>query len=87
MEKLILPAFRYEMSLKVFTFIVVPRGVLPMDIYNTLENLDVDPNYGWLTSRGRYLSPNDAAEFALRNGLLDRLVTHLDITLFKGEWA
>lgn len=87
MEKLMLPAFRQEVSPKVSVFIVVPKGVLPMDVYNAAENSYIDPNYGWLTSRGRYLTPKQAAEFALTNGLIDRLVAHLDITLFKGEWA
>jgi len=91
MEKLLLPAFAYSFSEhpKNFFYITVPKGVLPMDVMNQLDQngIHILPQYGWLTSRARFLTGEEAAEFALKNGLIDKVVKRLSLEEYKGEWA
>lgn len=94
MERPLLPAFLvtiYSTHLQktVSAPIIVPNKTLPMDLYNALSNNGViveDAKYGWITSRGNYLSGEEAAKIAFENGLIDEKVLYLSVENFSGEW-
>ena len=92
MEKLIAPCFLLSLwatllKKDVILPVVVPKNMLPMDVYNALlrENeLQVDIEYSWITSKGRILSQSEAAKFAEENDLLDHRVTKLTSEIWTG---
>lgn len=95
MEKLLFPCFMlrtYAPLLKksISIPVVVPNGMYPMDIYNILIKQQfeypVPIEYHWMTSKGRILTGEEAAEFALENDLLDKKVDKLTTKDYQGAW-
>jgi len=93
MERPLRPAFfvgvaSSHLNKIIYTAIVVPDKIYPMDLYNALSrtNVEVDANYGWITSKGRYVSSEQAAELALETNLLDKVVKHLTTEDYQGSW-
>ena len=93
MERPLRPAFfvgvaSSHLRKTIYTAIAVPDKVYPMDLYNALlrTNLEVDVNYGWITSKGRYVSSEKAAELALETNLLDKVVKYLITEDYQGFW-
>lgn len=70
--------------------IVVPDGSQVMDVYNILLGLNVQIKYhdwyGWITTKGHYISGEEAAQMALEANLLDKKVKSLTTEDYRGSW-
>lgn len=96
MERPIRPAFLVELSSIHFknnllkTYVLVPDGVYPMDLYNALLQSDnlrvVEPVYGWITSSGKLISSHEAAELAFEHMLIDTRIETLSTEDYQGNW-
>lgn len=94
MERPLLPAYMImyyseHLQKEISVPVIVPNKVLPMDLYNTLSRAgqSIDSIYhGWITTRGRYVTSEEAAELALEANLLDEKTTKLTIAEYQGSW-
>ena len=88
------PAYRVDiysshMKRVIETFVVLPDGVYPMDLYNALSSFALEVpsiHYGWITTKNRYIDSEAAAVLALDTNMLDKKVTHLSIEDYQGSW-
>lgn len=95
MERPLRPAFRttfFSSHLRnpIETFVCVPDGIYPMDLYNALLKHEIqihkEDTTGWMTSKGRYVDTYEAAELAFETNMLDKKVKRLTVEDYPGSW-
>lgn len=93
MERPTRPGFKYKvysphLKKMIAFYVAVPDHVYPMDLYNALLPLGItiEEQYGWLTTKGRFVTAKEAAELALECDLLDKRVDFLSTEDFCGTW-
>lgn len=99
MEKIIGPCYlfygnSYLMDTTLAVPLMIPNGCYPMDVFNMIIDDEesaksihhLSDDYGWLTSKNRFLTQEEAADFVWQHHLVDKKLTKLTVEEFQGAW-